>query len=75
MFLSDVIKMFRNNKWKVIDAKVSFEDPIYEMKPKSLPAGESILWALAQEKGLKGLRYPGEDDSYEKPILKKIGIE
>jgi hypothetical protein len=75
MFLSDVIKMFRNNKWIVIDAKESFEDPLYEMKPNILPAGESILWALAKEKGLKGLRYPGEDDSYEKPILKKIGLE
>jgi peptidoglycan-N-acetylglucosamine deacetylase len=74
-FLADVIKMFRDNKWKVIDAKESFEDPLYEMEPNILPAGESILWALAKEKGLKGLRYPGEDDTYEKAILKKIGLE
>ena len=75
MFLTDVIKMFVNNKWKAIDASESFKDPVYEMLPNILPAGESILWALAKEKGLKGLRYPGEDDTYEKAILKKIGLE
>lgn len=36
---------------------------------ETLPAGESILWALAKEKGLKNLRYPGEDDVYEKPLI------
>ena len=74
MFLTDVIKMFRNNKWKVIDAEESFKDPVYEMKPNTLPAGESILWALAKEKGIKGLRYPGEDDTYEKDYLKHLGF-
>jgi peptidoglycan/xylan/chitin deacetylase (PgdA/CDA1 family) len=74
MFLNDAIKMFREHKWKVIDAKESFEDPLYEMKPNTLPAGESILWALAKEKGLEGLRYPGEDDTYEKDYLKQAGF-
>ena len=74
MFLTDVIKMFRNNKWKVIDAEESFKDPVYEMEPNTLPAGESILWALAKEKGVQGLRYPGEDDTYEKDYLKHLGF-
>jgi len=39
------------------------------MRPDILPAGESVLWALANAKGRSGLRYPGEDNVYEKPIL------
>jgi hypothetical protein len=59
-------------KWKLC---LLSEIPVYEMEPNNLPAGESILWALAKEKGVIGLRYPGEDDTYEKAILKKIGRE
>jgi peptidoglycan-N-acetylglucosamine deacetylase len=69
MFLGDIIRMFQEKGWRVIDAKTAFQDPVYKMEPKILPAGESIIWSLAKEKKVKGLRYPGEDDQYEKPIL------
>ncbi len=71
---TDVFQMFRGRAWKVIDAVDAFEDPIYRSEPNILPAGESILWALAKEKGLEGLRYPGEDGEYEKPILDRLGL-
>jgi hypothetical protein len=44
------------------------------MRPDILPAGESILWALAKQKGVPGLRYPAEDDVYEKPILDRLHL-
>jgi hypothetical protein len=44
--------------------------------PKTVPAGESLLWALAKETGKfeSLLRYPGEDDVYEKPKLDRLGV-
>ena len=61
--------MFRSKGWTLVAPEVAFRDPVYGMRPHSLPAGQSILWALAKDKGVSGLRFPGEDDVYEKPIL------
>jgi peptidoglycan-N-acetylglucosamine deacetylase len=74
VFLRDVIRMLRNKGWNVIDAKVAFEDPVYRAEPDILPAGESILWALAKQNNVPGLRYPAEDETYEKPILDGLGL-
>jgi peptidoglycan/xylan/chitin deacetylase (PgdA/CDA1 family) len=74
LFLKDVIQMFRDKGWTIIDSETAFQDPVYAMRPDILPAGESILWALAKKKGIPGLRYPGEDDVYEKPILDGLNL-
>jgi peptidoglycan/xylan/chitin deacetylase (PgdA/CDA1 family) len=74
LFLKDVIQMFRDKGWTLIDSETAFQDPVYAMRPDILPAGESILWALAKQKGIPGLRYPGEDDVYEKPILDRLHL-
>jgi peptidoglycan/xylan/chitin deacetylase (PgdA/CDA1 family) len=74
LFLKDVIQMFRDKGWTIIDSETAFQDPVYAMRPDILPAGESILWALAKQKGIPGLRYPGEDDVYEKPILDRLHL-
>jgi hypothetical protein len=52
----------------------AFRDPLYKIEPAVLPAGESIVWSLARQSGLPGLRYPGEDDVYEKPLLDAMGL-
>ena len=73
-FLPDVIAMFRANGWTLVAPEDAYADPVYAMKPGTLPAGESILWSLAKESGVEGLRYPAEDDVYEKPILDALGL-
>lgn len=73
-FLPDVIAMFRAKGWTVVDAKAAFADPVFSRQPSTLPAGESLLWSLAKEKGLPGLRFPGEDGDYEKPLLDGLGF-
>lgn len=73
-FLADVIAMFRGMGWPVIPATEAFRDPLFAMQPVTLPAGESILWALAHARGLSGLRFPGEDEIYEKPLLDALGL-
>lgn len=74
LFLKDVIHMFQDKGWTLIDSEVAFQDPVYGMRPNILPAGESLLWALAKERGVSGLRSPGEDDIYEKPILDRLNL-
>jgi peptidoglycan/xylan/chitin deacetylase (PgdA/CDA1 family) len=67
LFLDHLITMFRNKGWKPVDAEYAYKDAVYDRQPKILPAGESLIWALAKESGRfeKELRYPGEDDVYE----------
>lgn len=69
LFLADVIRMFQSQGWTLVDPETAFKDPVYAIRPKTLPAGESVLWAMAKAKGLPGLRYPAEDGRYEKPVL------
>lgn len=74
LFLRDVIQMFKDKGWTLIDAEAAFEDPVYAVRPDILPAGESVLWGMAKERGIPGLRSPGEDDIYEKPILDRLHL-
>jgi hypothetical protein len=76
LFLGDVLDMFQSKGWKLIDASEAFTDPVFDATPNIVPAGESIIWALAKESGKFNdlLRYPGEDDVYEKPKMDKLGL-
>ena len=76
LFLNDVMAMLKAKGWRPIDAEEAFTDPVFSAKPKILPAGESIVWALAKEKGTiaKSLRYPAEDGDYENARMDKLGL-
>jgi len=76
LFLSDLIAMFKAKGWELIDAEQAFSDPVFASKPKVVPAGESIIWSLAKEKGTiaKSLRYPAEDGDYENARMDKLGL-
>jgi peptidoglycan/xylan/chitin deacetylase (PgdA/CDA1 family) len=74
--LPDVMNAFEAAGWQWIDASLAFEDPIFRSQPQTLPAGESLIWALAKEtrRFEDRLRYPGEDDIYEKPKMDALGL-
>jgi peptidoglycan-N-acetylglucosamine deacetylase len=76
LFLGELLQGFREQGWEVLDAAEAFGDPVFESQPKVLPAGQSLLWALAKETGrYKGeLEYPGEWEAKEKPKLDRLGI-
>jgi len=76
LFLGDVLAMFKAKGWQLIDAEEAFTDPVFAAKPKVVPAGESIVWSLAKEKGTiaKSLRYPAEDAQYENARMDKLGL-
>lgn len=73
-WLEDIIYFFKKEGWEFIDSDTAYQDPIYKIQPKLLPAGESIVWNIAQIYGVKNLRYPAEDAPYEYPNLKKNGL-
>jgi peptidoglycan-N-acetylglucosamine deacetylase len=74
--LPDVMNAFEAAGWQWIDASLAFEDPVFRSQPQTLPAGESLVWALAKETGRfeDRLRYPGEDDVYERPKMDALGL-
>jgi len=67
---------FEQKGWEWVDARRAFGDPVFQRRPQTLPAGESLVWALAAEDGRfkERLRYPGESDDYEKPKLDALGL-
>lgn len=71
-FLPDVIAMFRAKGWTIVSPEEAFADPLYAMQPETLPAGEGILWALAKQRDVQGLRYPAEDGVYEESLLDEL---
>lgn len=76
LFLDDLIQYFKDNGWNVINADVAYTDKIYTEVTKTIPAGESLIWALAKQSGKfeKVLRYPAEDGIYEKQFMDKLGL-
>lgn len=76
LYLSDLLAALKQDGWKLVDAADAFRDPVFRREPKTIPAGESLVWALAKESGRyeDRLRYPGEDDIYEKPKMDALGL-
>ncbi len=76
LFLDDLLNSFTRKGWRLIDAATAFADPVYRMQPDVLPAGESLLWSLAKERGgfEARLRYPAEDGRYEKERMDALGL-
>jgi hypothetical protein len=76
LFLADVMQMFQQKGWTLISASEAFQDPVFKLEPKTLPAGESIVWASAKLTGRfeSKLRYPAEDEIYEKDAMDKLGL-
>jgi hypothetical protein len=76
LFLGDLLDMFKSKGWKLINASDAFSDPVFSAEPKIVPAGESIVWAIAKEAGKFDsiLRYPGEDSEYENGKMDKLGL-
>jgi len=75
-FLDDLMDMFLAKGWKPVDADYAYADEVYDQQPNTLPAGESLIWALAKQSGKfeNDLRYPGEDDVYENPKMDALKL-
>jgi peptidoglycan/xylan/chitin deacetylase (PgdA/CDA1 family) len=76
LFLDDLLKMFQGKGWRLLDAQTAFASPIFALEPRSIPSGQSLMWALAKERGGYDaiLRYPGEDGDYEAAEMDALGL-
>ena len=76
LFLGELIQYFKDIGWEGIDADKAYKDDFYSQESLNIPAGESLVWALAKESGRfdKVLRYPAEDGEYEKILMDKLGL-
>lgn len=73
-FLADLISMFKEKGWKIVNASEAFRDPVFDLVPDVLPAGESIMWSLGKMHGDTTLRSPGEDSVYEENRMNELGL-
>ena len=74
-YLGDILDQYKRQGWKLVDAEQAYADPIFNEKPDILPAGESLVRALAIQTGkLKEPRYPAEDGKYEAPNMDRLGL-
>lgn len=76
LFLDDLLQMFESKGWKLINAERAYRDPVFKELPNVVPAGESIIWSLAKKSGKfeNELRYPAEDERYEKEKMDRLGL-
>ena len=75
LFLGDILDQYKRQGWKLIDAADAYTDPIFNEKPGVLPAGDSLVLALAVQSGKTKLpRSPPEDGVYEAPNMDRLGL-
>ena len=76
LFLDNLIKHFIDHGWNIMDTDKAYEDKIYSEITHTIPAGESLIWALAKQSGKfeKVLRYPAEDGEYEKALMDMLKL-
>jgi peptidoglycan-N-acetylglucosamine deacetylase len=75
MFLGDVLEQYKTHGWKLIDAADAFTDPVFSEQPDVLPAGDSLVLALAVQHGkLQRPRWPMEDGEHEAPHMDRLAL-
>lgn len=76
LFLSDLIEKFKQEGWVIDNYSDAIQDPIYKELPTAMPSDQSLIWLMAKQTGQydNKLRYPGEDDVYEKDKMDKLGL-
>jgi peptidoglycan/xylan/chitin deacetylase (PgdA/CDA1 family) len=76
LFLGDLLNHLQSTGCKLINASEAYQDSVYLSEPGVIPFGESIVWALAKERGSfeSQLRYPAEDERYEREPREEAGL-
>ena len=74
LFLGDLIDALERDGFRAVPPESAYADPVFALQPETIPAGESLVWALAQaDPRLRaGLRYPAEDETYEAEALSRL---
>ena len=77
LWLDDVIAMFKSKGWTITTPEAAFMDPIYQLQPDRLVAGQSLLLSMARTLGLgkfDGWERLVDDGDFEIEGLKRAGL-
>jgi peptidoglycan-N-acetylglucosamine deacetylase len=75
LHLGAILDQYERQGWKLVDAAEAYADPVFDEQPDVLPAGDSLVLALAIQHGkTKRLRWPSEDGQYEAPNMDRLGL-
>jgi peptidoglycan-N-acetylglucosamine deacetylase len=74
LFLGDLVDALERDGFQIVSPEQAFADPVFASQPATIPAGESLVWALAHDdpRLRANLRYPAENDSYEAQALERL---
>jgi len=76
LYLGDVLAAFKAEGWQIIDAGAAYADDVFHREPNVLPAGNSLITALAKESGKKyDVRVPDElAESWVEREMDRLGF-
>ncbi|MEO8384306.1 MAG: polysaccharide deacetylase family protein [Betaproteobacteria bacterium] len=77
MWLDEAIGMFKSRGWTITTPDVAFSDPVYQLQPDRLVAGQSLLLSMARTLGLgkfDGWERLVDDGDFEIGELKRAGM-
>lgn len=76
LFLPDMFQALTSHGHTLIDAESAFAHSVYDTMPQTMPAGESLVYALAMNhpKYRGTLRYPTESAKYEEAAMDSLGL-
>lgn len=77
LWLADAIAMFKDMGWTPVTPQTAFQDPVYQLQPERVPAGQSLLLSMARTLGLgkvEGWERLVDDGDAEIAALEKQGL-
>jgi len=64
LYLGDLLDALRDDGWSIARVSAVYEDDVFQRQPDVLPAGDSLVWACAQEARRALPRAPVENDAW-----------
>ena len=64
LYLGDLLDALRDDGWSITSASAVYQDEVFRRQPDVLPAGDSLVWACAQETRRALPKAPVENDAW-----------
>ena len=64
LYLGDLLEALRDDGWSIAGVSAVYQDDVFRRQPEILPAGDSLVWACAQEMRRAVPRAPVENDAW-----------
>ncbi|MEO8019934.1 MAG: polysaccharide deacetylase family protein [Pseudomonadota bacterium] len=75
LYLGDLLDQYKRQGWRLVDAEHAYTDPVFNEQPHVLPAGNSLVLALATQAGkIKRTDRRSEGEKYEAPNMDHLKL-